>query len=108
MHVFKKVHHGSVECIANLIIPKGSIIYGLPYGSDMQDGRKMRANKAIVHSIVSTNSGDEFKWARSGHDVRFVYKAGEAVKPLENFSTEQNQCRSGIHFFVNLHDALTY
>lgn len=121
--------------IINLIIPVGATIFASDdvFGrfSDLS-GRKMRASEAIVHSIVRFVVQDSdmtyYNWggtddywtetlseknfvaaaeARSCHNPKFKYIPGKVVKP-DTFSNEYDQCEGGIHFFLNVRDALRY
>lgn len=115
LHVFKKVfrgarHYGPV--IANLIIPTGAHVYH--NGDGAFDARikihyrKMRASKAYVHSLVPLHGKLPLKSAVSGYSSNFVYRPGESVVPTEGFSYDDGACGSGIHFFLNLADAMKY
>ena len=62
-------------------------------------GRKCRAEFAKVLEITKDNR--QFKTAISGWDGSFTYKVGDVVKPVEPFSEDwQNECESGIHFYI--------
>lgn len=51
----------------------------------------------------------ERKNAYSGWDNEFRYRVGRNVKPQgDPFSHEFDQCEAGIHFFLNVRDALKY
>ena len=127
LHVFKQVKSGvkRVNAIANLIIPVGAVIY-YPYASlshlSNQADRKMRASKAFVHSITTYSKRRKFgngsvsvaledctskKNAYSLYDRDFRYRVGRNVYP-DRFSMYRDTCTNGIHFFLNLADALTY
>lgn len=117
MHVFKKVHVGTdsrnTQAIANLIIPVGALIYAedVPiYFADANDYdyRKMRASEAKVVSIVSCKNQIPANEGFSGSGSSFKYHSGKTVKPTYPFSKKAAQCESGIHFFVNLRDALKW
>ena len=134
LYVFKKTQNDRLSCdrrqmITNLIIPVGAIIH-IPYDAytcKESDSRKMRTNKAIVHSnVMCTNmhhfghiSPSEFskqkleRWtqravAHSQYLNEFTYKVDHLVKPRQAFSLVTGSCESGIHFFVNVVDALKY
>lgn len=126
LHVFKKVHEhrGWSECVANLVIPKGAVIYASPtvFGADPwdfkqsplrrdlhhADHRKMRCSEARVHSIARIHDGEATDEARSRHDAHFKYLPKTNVRPVRKFSWRQEQCESGIHFFLNVSDAIEY
>ena len=58
-------------------------------------GRKCRAEFAKVVEVIGAET------AVSQYDMEFIYKVGEEVKPKEPFSDDwQNECESGIHFFI--------
>ena len=70
-------------------------------------GRKCRASEAIVVAIY--NGDVEVAEGFSTHDTAFKYVKGEIVKPKEPFSEDwQNECASGIHFFITKEEALAY
>lgn len=111
LQVFKKAYlrdHRCEPCIINLVIPKGTVIYGPASISGEIDTRKMRAEKAIVHSIVNIADGKQRQMAHSGYDSRFKYRPGDTVVPDAPFGTAPDACKSGIHFFFDLHDALSW
>ncbi|MEI4745907.1 pentapeptide repeat-containing protein [Rhodococcus erythropolis] len=59
-------------------------------------GRKCRAEFA---KVVAIYGADE---ARSIHDSDFVYRKGETVYPSNGFDENwQDECSSGIHFYIN-------
>lgn len=104
-----------------LVIPVGAIIYAHPSvfsSRSNRDLRKMRANKAFVHSIYNIgkhNFGSQADSAISRHDCDFVYVEKKIVKPAIScdgdgvrFSFEPEQCAEGIHFFLNFNDAFLY
>jgi hypothetical protein len=115
MHVFKKVHvkrpsSKFVDAIANLIIPVGAMIYvgEAAFVWNYTDVRKMRVSEAFVHSIVESRKQTPVSVAYAWYTNDFKYNVGATVKPVEKFSKSEEQCDSGIHFFVNLQDALDY
>jgi hypothetical protein len=70
-------------------------------------GRKCRAEYAEVVEI--TKGTRKVKKAVSSYDKEFAYKVGDAVKPKEPFSDDwQNECASGIHFFITKLEAENY
>lgn len=97
-------------CVANLIIPAGSIIHAEPnYGnfSSSMDQRKMRASCAKVVSMARCSDGLAVNKARSNQDPLFYYTSGQTAIPT-SFSLNPVACSEGIHFFLNLHDAFDY
>ena len=90
------------DAIAKLLIPKDA-------KRSHAFGRKCRTSKAKVLAIY-TPDGKESKRAHlSTHDNTFTYKAGCTVKPYEPFSENwQNECASGIHFFITREEAEAY
>jgi hypothetical protein len=117
LHVFKKLRvkkQVSRRAIANLIIPIGARVNALESVFDPEGNiadRKMRANIAIVHSIRKIADHDDALGSlRSGysqHDRNFYYEVGRTVVP-HSFSPTRTVCAPGIHFFLNLQDALYY
>jgi hypothetical protein len=111
------------RCIVALLIPKGAIVY-IPdvYCRDCLDDRKMRASEAIVHKqfligqtwhLIHRGEFDtefykEVNKTVSSFDYSFQYITGTSVVPNGGFSFNQRQCEPGIHFFVNLADAMNY
>jgi hypothetical protein len=70
-------------------------------------GRKCRASEAVVVAIYEGEN--EVVEGFSTHDVTFKYVKGEIVKPEEPFSDDwQNECASGIHFFITKTEAENY
>ena len=66
-------------------------------------GRKCRAEFAKVVEIIGADE------AVSDYDHAFKYKVGEIVNPKEPFSEDwQNECASGIHFFITRLEAEKY
>lgn len=62
-------------------------------------GRKCRAEYAEVLEI--TKGKRQLKEAISQFDGSFIYEVGKTVKPINPFSEDwQNECASGIHFYV--------
>ena len=116
------------RCIVALRIPVGEKIYVQPLMYyDSIDNRKMRASKAYVEKqFVIGPSNQFFKGnydntidfkldlyyesteTTSVRDITFVYQTGNFVSPAYPFYDKNVVCASGIHFFVNLTDALYY
>ena len=58
-------------------------------------GRKCRAEYAEVLEVIGAEIGV------SQHDGKFLYKAGTTVRTTKPFSSDwQNECASGIHFYI--------
>ena len=118
LRVFKKTrrsrnstpYYSPNPAIVNLTIPEGGYVYANPgafmLGSRM-DYRKMRASKAIVHSVINPKTQKKLGSSRSDYDLHFVYKPGKIVTP-SGFSYQDEICGAGIHFFLNVGDALNY
>ena len=106
--VFKKTVTPDVkaEVITNLIIPAGARVFVTP--------GKCRADRAIVFSNVTRQYKREIPSAcslrgsvTSWWSSPFTYRRGEQVLP-DCFSHSIQECAGGIHFFVDLNDALDY
>lgn len=111
LKVFKKAYSGHNSVIVNLIIPVGAIVHfpEIIYDNHDIDNRKMRASKAIVHSMATKFKKKELTVANSDWDCNFEYKVGKTVKPFdEKFSSTPRECEAGIHFFMQVEDALKY
>lgn len=117
MHVFKKIRvlnarNRYVQAIANLIIPVGATIYTDPQAfcrpRAEAHARKMRASEAYVDSIVQMSDLCEHQCGLSGHNPGFMYSVGSTVVPVRKFAKHSSQCASGIHFFINLADAMEW
>ena len=121
MRVFKQTcpnRHRSAVGIVELVIPEGALIHAMGRRNYyMQSYRKMRVSEAKVVRQWDRNS---YSWMTrenwtpmdnsvSQHDTSFVYKDGRTVKPSgEPFYTGGGVCEAGIHFFIDLEDALAY
>ena len=127
LKVWKTTHDPSYEqTIVALRIPAGATVFAQEdTNTDYIETRKMRASAAFVEKqfrIGSTSIAREvqpyvFSWKykevreipRScSNNYDFWYETGKTVTPRFPFSLEREQCVSGIHFFVNLYDALIY
>ncbi len=115
--VFKKVQRFGVGVIANLIIPVGAIIYApdvaFMVASSNVHERKLRASKAYVHSLAYTDScplgaAYPYRAAFSTFNASFKYVTDTIVKPDKKFDMNKQTCASGIHFFLNVQDALDW
>lgn len=111
MKVFKKAIDSNYErVIVNLVIPVGAIVH-FPenrYSTLWINDRKMRASKAFVHSIAHIRTKKSISFARSDWDVQFEYIVGDTVRPTRAFSRLPEMCEPGIHFFLQLEDAIRY
>jgi hypothetical protein len=118
LNVFKMNYStdGRTKVITNLTIPVGAKVYApdFAFNEDHADDgyrchdRKMRASEAIVHSSATMYAQKPVAVARSGWDSSFKYAAGKTIKPRGDFDMDGDQCASGIHFFLNLQDAIEY
>ena len=125
MRVYKQVTHNSKKVIAELIIPTGATVFAnstsytdtlLSYRND----RKIRASEAYVAAMYSVAEyaprsyqiqRKHIRTVKTATSVRtssFNYTTGAVVTPDKKFSKQPYVCESGIHCFVNLHDALNY
>lgn len=127
LKVWKTTHAPDYEqAIVALRIPAGATVFAQESDNmDYLDNRKMRASVAFVEKqfrIGSRGIGREvtphvFSWEckeireidKSYSDnYDFWYETGKTATPKSPFSLRREQCASGIHFFVNLTDALIY
>ncbi len=134
LKVWKKTYtEADHNCVVALEIPVGAKIYAnlltayyiQGVTKSQIDDRKMRASEAVVvkqFRIGEANGYGHFqgiverkytgykevKHTRSGHDNSFKYKVGKTVKPVNGFNLDDRICAAGVHFFVNLSDALDY
>lgn len=93
--------HFSADCIVELIIPKGSIVFSI-------NNDKCRTNRAKVVGITNIDNTENYHKAYSYHDSEFVYEVGQEVE-VEDFDCRYNvECGSGIHFFRKRIDAEQY
>ena len=113
---FKKVYVGGLkEVIANLIIPEGARV-AICRPEYSWTAYKCRADQAFVHSLhymASRRHVPPTVKAATYWDLKFVYTVGETVRPTLPFSSRgwdkhNSTCGSGIHFFVNLSEALDW
>ena len=65
-------------------------------------GRKCRAEFADVLEVIGANV------AVSDHDNKTEYRVGQRVKPDKWDENWQNECSSGIHFFITRIEAENY
>lgn len=118
LHVFKYVLNGTFAArtnpndrsIVNLVIPVDETIHVGPLCFHPQSSRmlrKMRASAAHVHSIAHQVTGEQRSRGYSEHSRNFLYEPGAVVQP-NTFSSYRQVCAPGIHFFLNLADAMEY
>ena len=71
--------------------------------------RKCRCNKAKVLRILNTDRTiADITEVKSSYDNSFIYKVGEVVS-VDNFDEDRwNECSTGIHFFINFQEAVSY
>lgn len=100
MYVYKAAfyndkHRDGIPCIVTLSIPANTRVR-----LSTNDSGKCRAERAKVLRI-ETLGGLEVVGvsAYSGHDTNFRYRVGRTVRPTRPFSTKDEECASGIHFF---------
>jgi len=71
-------------------------------------GRKCRAEYATVMEINKID-GIAVKAAKSQHDGTFKYEIGDTIRPSKPYDEDfQNECSSGIHFFITKLEAINY
>lgn len=129
---FRWTSYNKSEAIANLIIPAGAIV-NLP--SLVSYERKMRSSHAYSHSVVRLSDNKMVPIGLSGYDKSFPYFSisefgfngtidDEYTKKFyipgkedvdynfllqpTSFDGSTLTCRAGIHFFLELDDALEY
>jgi hypothetical protein len=99
-----------IRAIVNLLVPVGATVFADSQAFDRVSGRtqrKMRASAASVHSIA-TLDGRPMSRAVSWYDPGFHYIPGDKLAPRLQFCQLEERCGSGIHFFLNVRDALEY
>ena len=71
--------------------------------------RKCRCDKAKVLRILNTDRTiADITEVKSNYDNSFIYKVGEVVS-VDNFDEDRwNECSTGIHFFINFQEAVSY
>jgi hypothetical protein len=96
--------------IANLMIPKGALVHCNQFAFT----NKLRANKALVHSIVRVEDRKPVMYGLSSYDTSFMYLNGGMlgreieVRPWHGFYNGTGNCESGIHFYLELDAALKH
>jgi hypothetical protein len=72
-------------------------------------GRKCRAEFATVVEINKLSDGTACLEAVSNHDRLFKYSIGDTIRPTKSFDENfQEECSSGIHFFITRIEAEKY
>lgn len=116
LKVFKSIHCTAPrnssrymnKAIASLLIKKGSVIHAkLEYLNDTAN-RKCRADSAYIQKMYDFYDDKEITVGFSGWDSSFRYNTGKTVRPVGGFSYRPFICETGIHFFLQLQDALNY
>lgn len=90
--------------IVKLLIPESAL-------RSSAGGAKCRASEAVVLEVYDEDGLTVSKTpkARSLWDYDFVYEKGKKVEPqLDFFDYRWEECGSGIHFFVDIADAINY
>jgi hypothetical protein len=96
--------------IANLMIPKGAFVHF----NKINFSNKLRADKALVHSIVRAEDQKPVAYGLSSYDRSFMYLNGAMlgrkieVEPAYEFYKGPGTCESGIHFYLELDAALKH
>lgn len=87
--------------------------------SDGFCANKCRASRAVVSSIFTIRrefgkrifhlTKDATAAAESIFDPSFIYKTEETIRPIYKFNKSiKDSCKSGIHFFLTIEEALLY
>ena len=71
-------------------------------------GNKCRCNKAKVLEITTFGGEKVETQARSIFDKTFIYKVGEMVSVDDFCEDRWRECAPGIHFFMDVDEALNY
>jgi len=108
LKVFKKILTADGPAIASMIIPVGAEIHATCDQWGRLDGRKMRASKAKVVRIFKTRTHTDATSGYSGWTNNFRYKTKRIVQPSHPFYRSYGHCESGIHFFLQVNDALDW
>lgn len=127
LRVYKKTQN----TIVSLEIPIGSLVHFNDEITESQfngsrNSRKMRASAGRVVQQISfdrlqyldagtsrvkgftlVNARDVIS-SRSEYDRFFFYTTGNIVTPVCDFYKFRGTCETGIHFYINLSDALTH
>ena len=93
--------------------PRNKVLVELEIPEDAKrlsgTSRKCRCNKAKVLSIRDLQGNileEDEAIGMYNHD--FVYKVGEMVSVSNFDSNRWNECTTGIHFFINMQEAVNY
>lgn len=72
-------------------------------------GRKCRCSKAIVLEFqnIDGTQADCIE-VESGYDPKFKYRIGETAEVIDFDEDRQNECSTGIHFFLTRREAVEY
>ena len=71
--------------------------------------RKCRCDKAKVLRILDMNRQEiDAPYVVSKIDRNFVYRVGEIVSVDDFDENRWNECSTGIHFFINFQEAVSY
>lgn len=114
LKVFKKIYTTDSYStgIANLRIPKGATVFASHSAFDdtygFRDNRKMRASIAICHSIADLNGRAVEKGVSLRVAGRVKYAKNSVIRPGGIFDSGYKTCSTGIHFFLNVDDAIAY
>ena len=71
-------------------------------------GKKCRCDKAKVADIRSIDGKDRFECAVSKMCPEFEYNLGQIVSVNDFDECRWNECSTGIHFFMDKQDAISY
>ena len=71
--------------------------------------RKCRCNKAVVLAIYELDGSiSKATGVASSRDINFIYKINKEVV-VDDFDEDRwNECSTGIHFFMQRHEAINY
>lgn len=108
LKVFKKIYTNEGPAIASMIIPVGAEIHATTDQWGRMDGRKMRASKAKIVRIFKTRTLKDATSGWSGWTSGFQYRTKRIVRPTHPFYRSYGHCESGIHFFLQVNDALDW
>lgn len=96
---YKAVHKGY---IVKLLVPDDA-------RRSSATGKKCRCDKAKVISILYPDGRlSSIKNVHSKFDKSFVYCIGETVSVPDFDECRWHECAPGIHFFMDIHDAMRY
>ena len=100
---YKKAYdsESGLSRIVKLLIPADAL-------RSSATSKKCRCNKAKVLSITSLDDKIKCQKAYSSWDHSFIYEVGETVEVSDFDKNRWRECAPGIHFFMNIKDALSY